>query len=99
MSADGPTAAELTAAAAAEALALAGEATGVARKRLQVLAYTLALATRDLEGAPAASGEDAALAGGLRAGARDNDLGAVARELEAPVRERLAAVNPGYAGT
>lgn len=99
MSGDVPTAAELTVAAAAEALALAGETSGVTRKRLQVLAYTLALAARDLESGPPASGDDPALATAIGAGAHDGDLRAVAGDLRASVRERLALVNPGLAVT
>jgi hypothetical protein len=99
MSGDAPTAAELTAAAAAEALALAGEASGVERKRLQVLAYTLALATRELAAPAPPSGEDAALAAAIAAGTHDDDLRAAAAGLRAGVGERLAVVNPAYAGT
>lgn len=102
MSAERPTAAELTEAAAAEALALAGETSGVVRKRLQVLAYTLALAAREVQGSPPtppASGEDAELSAALRAGTHDADLAGVARALRPSAKARLAVVNPGYAKT
>jgi hypothetical protein len=105
MTTDPPDLATLVEACAQEAGQLAGEADGALRRRLLVLAHTLALAGREARGADAGAGAGAGAgppvgrgpsAADLRAGAHDDDLLAAARALRPEVAARLRIAHPGY---
>lgn len=89
---------ELVSACAVEATALAERAEGPQRKRLLVLAHTLAVTRRELAlGARAGTlPVDPELAVAIRSGEHDGRLGALIDALRERVRRELEVVKPGY---
>jgi hypothetical protein len=98
MTTDPPDLATLVEACAQEAGQLAGEADGALRRRLLVLAHTLALAGREAAAGDAGRVDAGGAPGAaeIRAGDHDDDLLAAARAMRSDVAARLRIAHPGY---